>query len=241
MVHELRRLLPQMEGLPAAGVLSFGVPALDNCLPQGGLSLGALHEICPAGAEDRPAALGFAAALLGRLPKPPPVVLVLPRGLFGFPYGHGLRCLGLDPSRLVLIQTKDEREALWAMEEALRSAALAGVAGAADKNFDLRASQRLHLAAEKSGLPLFLLRPLRMPGSSVAATRWRVGPAPAACDRFGLIARWRWHVALERCRNGRLGEWVLEFDHAYRFGLAASVAHSALPHRATTLPAARAG
>jgi protein ImuA len=241
MLHELRRLLPQMEGLPAAGVLPFGVSALDNCLPQGGLCLGALHEICPAEREDRPAALGFAAALLGRLSKPAPVVLVLPRGFLGCPYGHGLGRLGLDPSRLLLVETKDERETLWAMEEALRSAAPAGVAGIMAKGCDLRASQRLHLAAERSGLLLLLLRPVRAPGSSVAATRWRIGSAPAACDRFGLIAPSRWHVALERCRNGRLGEWVLEFDHAYRFRLAAPMADSALPHRTATLPRARAG
>jgi protein ImuA len=69
-------------------------------------------------------------------------------------------------------------------------------------------------------------------GTSAAATRWRVGTAEAARDRFGLLARPRWRLCLERCRNGRPGEWLVEFDHAYRFSLAAEMADPALPRGA---------
>ena len=37
-------------------------------------------------------------------------------------YGHGLNALGLDPGRVVLVETQDDKQALWAIEEALRSA-----------------------------------------------------------------------------------------------------------------------
>ncbi len=36
-------------------------------------------------------------------------------------YGHGLNALGLDPGRVFLVETQDDKQALWAIEEALRS------------------------------------------------------------------------------------------------------------------------
>ena len=234
-VAALRRQLPQLEGVRADGrALPFGLPVLDAHLPLGGLAFGALHEVAPEAAGDLPAAFGFLAALLGRMPLRGPVLLVASRrGLAdcGRPHGHGLNALGLDPARVILVEARHERQALWAMEEALRSGAPVAVAGAVGMGLDLKASQRLQLAARSSGLPLLLLRPAAATGASAAATRWRIGAAEAARDRFGLIAGWRWRVRLERCRNGRPGEWLVEWDHvAHRFSLAAAVADPAL-HR----------
>ncbi|MGD0026031.1 MAG: ImuA protein [Xanthobacteraceae bacterium] len=184
---------------------------------------------------------------LARLPRARPLLLVLPAyGLreYGRLHGHGLNGLGLDPARLILVETAHRRETLWAIEEALRSGAPAAIAGVIDK-LDLKTSQRLHLAAMDSRLPLLLLRPaaptLPSPacgggwgGGSAAATRWRVGTVLGARDRFGLFARPRWHLRLERCRNGRPGEWVVEYDHvAHRFSLAAALADPALSRGAS--------
>ncbi|MGO9397027.1 MAG: ImuA family protein [Xanthobacteraceae bacterium] len=160
------------------------------------------------------------------------LILVLPAyGLrdYGRPHGHGLNALGLPPHRLILVETAHRKDTLWAMEEALHSRAPAAVAGIIDQ-LDLKTSQRLHLAATDCGLPLLLLRPAETLESSAAATRWRVGAAPAARDRFGLITRARWQLLLERCRNGRTGEWMVEYDHvAHRFSLAAALADPAVP------------
>jgi protein ImuA len=143
-------------------------------------------------------------------------------------HGHGLNTLGLDPTRVILVETAHRRDTLWAMEEALRSRVPLAVAGLIDK-LDLKLSQRLQLAAVDAGLPLLLLRPAPSLESSAAATRWRIGAAKAARDRFGLFARARWHLTLERCRNGRPGEWMVEYDHvAHRFSLAAALADPAL-------------
>jgi protein ImuA len=158
-----------------------------------------------------------------------PLFFVMPRyGLSPHLHGHGLGALGLDPARLILVETAHRRDTLWAMEEALRSRAPQAVAGMIDK-LELKLSQRLQLAAVDAGLPLLLLRPASTLESSAAATRWRIGTAKAARDRFGLIARARWHLTLERCRNGRPGEWMVEYDHvAHRFSLVAALADPAL-------------
>ena len=155
-------------------------------------------------------------------------------------HGHGLNALGLDPRRLILVETAHRKDTLWAMEEALGSRAPQAVAGMIDK-LDLKLSQRLQLAAVDAGLPLLLLRLAQNLESSAAATRWRVGTAEAARDRFGLITRPRWYLKLERCRNGRPGEWVVEYDHVtHRFSLVAALADSALSRGAGSEPVRQA-
>jgi protein ImuA len=239
VMAELRRLMPRMG--EQRKPLPLGLAAIDSHLPEGGLSCGALHEIVPKTEGSIAAAFGFIAAILARLSRAYPLILILPaHGLrpyrpHGRLHGHGLSALGLDPARLIVVETAHRKETLWAMEEAVRSTAPAAVAGLID-TLDLKTSQRLHLAATDAGLPLFLLRPaaptLPSPasgggwgGGSAAATRWRIGTAQAARDRFGLLAQPRWHLQLERCRNGRPGEWLVEYDHvAHRFSLAAALA-----------------
>jgi protein ImuA len=234
VVEELRRLLPKMEGARKAAPIPFGLSAIDRYLPQGGLAGGALHEIVPE-QDTLAAAFGFVAALLARLAPARTLFFVIPAyGLrrYGRLYGHGVSALGLDPNRLILVETAQRQDTLWAIEEALHSHAPAAVVGVTDK-LDLRSSQRLQHAAADAALPLFLLRPAEILQSSAAATRWRVAALPAARDRFGLIARARWRLMLERCRNGRAGEWKVEYDHvAHRFSLAAALADPAFPRDA---------
>jgi protein ImuA len=242
VIGELRRLLRPLK--QACGQsLPFGVTALDAHLPEGGLDGGGLHEIVPATESAIAAAFGFMVAILARLEPAHPLVFVIPvRGrqpgrYFGRLFGHGLNSLGLDPTRLVLVETAHRKETLWAMAEALHSGAAAAVAGMIDR-LDLKTSQKLQLAASDCGLPLWLLRPAPMLETSAAATRWRVGTAKAVRDRFDLYMNPRWHLQLERCRNGRPGEWVVEYDHvAHRFSLVAALADSALSCSARDQPA----
>src|SRR5580700_660651 len=227
VMAELRRLMPRMG--EQRKPLPFGLAAIDSHLPDGGLACGALHEIVPAAEGCIAAAFGFLAAVLARLACRPLLFVMPAYGLrpyrpHGRLHGHGLNALGLDPARLILVETAHRKETLWAMEEAVRSAAPAAVAGVID-TLDLKLSQRLHLAATDVGLPVFLLRPAPTREPRAAATRWRIGPAAAVRDRFGLVTRPRWHLQLERCRNGRPGQWVVEYDHvAHRFSLAAALA-----------------
>jgi protein ImuA len=242
VVDDLRRLLVKVErGTVQARVFSFGLPVLDGHLPEGGLASGAVHEVTPEADGDSPAAFGFVAAFLGRIPQGGPVLLVTSprRHDDGSLHGHGLTALGLDPARVILVEARRKPEAFWAVEEALRSTVPAAVAGAIGAEIEFKTSQRLNLAARDSGVPLILLRPAGAEESIAAATRWRIGARNAVRDRFGLIARWRWCVRLERCRNGRPGEWLVEWDHvARRFSLASSMADLALPHGASAQPLA---
>jgi protein ImuA len=233
---DLRRLLPLLEGELLAHVhLPFGIQALDTHLPQGGLPLGALHEVRAADFPALPAALGFCLAMLGRIDRSKPLMLIAGRNLaeHGRLYYHGLPAFGLDPERLIWVAPRDITQSLWAMETALRSGVPSAVLAMVAEDLRLHDSQRLQLAAKTAGIPLVLVSARKAARSNVAVTRWTIDAAPAARDRFGLIAQMRWRVKLERCRNGRPGEWLVEWNHvAYRFRLAAALADPALSESA---------
>jgi protein ImuA len=242
-VAALRRQVAKLERGQchrSGAYLSLGMAEVHAHLPGPGLACGVLNEVAATAHGDRPAAFGFmfaltAAALASR--SGPAVFIATRRALtdFGPPYGHGLAQLGVDADRLLLVETRSDKDALWAIEDTLRSrAAPAMVAGVIAGALDLTMSRRLNLAAAAPATPLVLLRSSSATGTTAAATRWRIAAAPAARDRFGAFERWRWRAALQRCRNGRTGEWLIEWDHvAHRFRLAEVVADRA--------PLARAG
>lgn len=227
----LRRGLGEEAGGPPAGTLPMGIAHLDAGLPGGGLALGRPHEIAPEAEGDEAAALGFTLALvashLARVEGE--ALLVIGKG-HPTPYGHGLAGLGLDPGRLLLLEVDTDQDAYRAVEEALRAeglraGGLRAVAGLVDAGLPLKQSRRLHLAGEAAGRLLLILRPPHAEAANMAATRWRIGAGAALRDRFGCIERPCWRARLDRCRNGRTGDWLLEWDHAaHRFGLAGAVA-----------------
>src|SRR5262245_54663525 len=101
--------LERHEGHSAAG-LSLGAPEIHVHLPASGLAGGVLHEMAGATYGDRPAAFGFVVALMamavaGRQRSGPAFLVGTRRAPFGLPCGRGLAQAGLDPSRLVLVET----------------------------------------------------------------------------------------------------------------------------------------
>ena len=203
-------------------VLPLGLPAIDAHLPGGGLALGPPHEIAPAEPADSIAALGFALALCaGHLARLQGAALIAAAPDQPLPHGHGLAGLGLDPARLLLLEAGGDAEVFRALEAALHARALPVLIGLLRDGLPLKPGRRLQLAAEgRAGSdgaapPLVLiLRPSQAGLPNGAATRWRIASAPAARDRFGSLDNPRWRVRLERCRNGRGGDWLLEWDHA---------------------------
>jgi protein ImuA len=240
-----RQLLSPRRG---GGLLPLGVEAVDRRL-RGGLRRHALHEIRSATTREGGGASGFALALLSRLSRldDRPVLLVLEAAATregGLPYGPGLGQFGLDPGRLVVVETREPEEALWVFEEGLRCAGLAAVLcelRGHPKALDLTASRRLSLRARESGVTALLLRQAGAAEPGAALTRWCVAPRPAgAVDDFTEgIGRPAWRLDLERNRAGGTGSFDLEWDHgALRFALADG-AIAALPVAGAAVPADR--
>lgn len=216
---------------PTMAAMSLGHPVIDANLPGGGLVLGPPHEIVPAEPGDATAALAFALALCARrLAEVPGEAMIATSG-HPLPYGHGLASLGLDPGRLLLLEAGGDGEVFRALEAALHANCLSALIGLVGVGMPLKAGRRLQLAAETGEPPLLLV--LRQPGPGLpngAATRWSVAAAPAGSDRFGGLHAPRWRVRLERCRNGRGGSWLVEWDSAaHRLHLPERLADDAAP------------
>ena len=214
-----------------------GIDVLDGALPtdrgsdssSAGLTLGGVHEAAGASAADQPAALAFLAALLTRLGRHGPVAVCRGPGSvtgLGRLYGQGWRDLGADPASLVFVETRHERDALWAMEESLRSGAAVAVVGET-RQLAFVASRRLALAARESGTPLLLLRGDGLAAASAAFSRWRVAAWPSSASPFDEAAPGlpRWRLELMRCRGGRPVTCIVEWNHETgHFDMAAALA-----------------
>ncbi|SEJ80542.1 protein ImuA [Sphingobium sp. AP50] len=223
-IENLRAQIAQIEGVATPrDVLPFGVDAIDQVLPGGGLASGALHEVAgsPELADDA-AATVFIAGILGRLEGM--VVWSLRwRDLFA----PALHLAGLHPDRVIFVEAGSDTHVLTAMEECLRHAGLAGVVGELGK-IGLTASRRLQLAAEQSNVPAFVLRracAIDAKGEgSAAMTRWRVRAAPSAPLGIPSLGRPRWALDLERARGGAAHSWIVESTDAQgRIGLPADM------------------
>ena len=211
----LRRAIREIEDARSPGRphLLLGVPDIDRSLPGGGLRPGSIHEV--AGDE---AATGFCAVLLGRAASagkrkgtPGSSLLWLVRG--DDLYAPGLVRYGIGAGRLLIVSGLNRQtDMLWAMEEALRCRALAGVVAEVDA-IGRAAGRRLMLAAEGTGVLGLVLsrgggRRRGGVGVSAAVSRWRVTTVPGLGEgRDGTQARWL--VQVLHCRGGRPGEWLV--------------------------------
>jgi protein ImuA len=207
------------QGEAPAQRIPLGHARLDRML-AGGLRLGALHEVVAAQAGDHPAAAGFALALAACLHaarRLRPIIWIgedfaaLEQGAL---YGPGLALHGIDPACLLLVHAASAKEALWAMEEALKCRASAAVIGEiwTVKAYDLAASRRLVLAAQKHATPclLFLAGLIGADAlSSGAETRFEVrtrpSPHQASVGRLPLPGSAAWSVRIAKARAGPAG------------------------------------
>jgi len=233
---------------------TLGAPEIDRYLADG-LNTAALHEVkgegCGTAATDWMAALGFALgltlrrldALASRAGGAPAQILwcwpsVLAREL-GRPYGPGLASFGLAPSSCLFVETQRATDALWAMEEGLRSQSLALVIGVVPE-VALTPARRLSLAAAGTATPCLIITDPLQPAAAATATRWRVGARASARHAFETAAPGarRYAIALERCREGarmrKASPLLLEWsDETHRFRVASRLAHRAhAPRRA---------
>jgi protein ImuA len=117
-------------------------------------------------------------------------------------YGPGLARLGLDPARLLLVETATPAETLWAMEESMGSGAAAIVIGCLDA-VALTPARRLALAAGAHHTPALMVTSARTAAMAATFARWRIATAPSAPHPFDPAAPGdpRFALTLERCRG----------------------------------------
>ena len=168
-----------------------------------------LEEACPVAPRDMAATVAFALARRGE-GDDRPVLIAAPRAWFaehGRPYGPGLRGMSF-----LLTPTATPAEALWVLEQALRSGAVGLALGAVDAA-SLAQTRRLEFAA-RHGEARGVILPRTLEGLSAARRRWRIQSASSAIDLFDVKAPGpsRLNAELVRGRGERPGVWMLEQD-----------------------------
>ena len=199
-----------------------GVDTLDAAL-GGGLSHGRVHELYTAQIDDAAAIMGFAMIAATAMAEERSIVWLRSRRCVsqgGLIQASGWAELGGAPDNALLAIVPDTLTLLRAATDALRCATLGAVVvegGGKMRELDLTASRRLALAAEKSGVPLFLLRMDATPVASAAQTRWQVAAAPSQALPGNAPGQPTFDIELLRQRSGPCGlGWRLEWDRDRR-------------------------
>ena len=206
-----------------------------------------------AAAADWMTALGFALRLAVRrldalqLENPasrPWLRWCWPRALadeLGRPSFAGLAHLGLDPARILFVETARASEALIALEDGLKSKSL-GLAAGIFNEVALTPARRLSLAADAGHTPCLLVTHPGRSATAATASRWRTTRAPSRPHAFDPRSPGKtcFTVALERCRAApehvNLQPLTVEWaDETHRFAVAAGLAD----HPAQTRHASR--
>ncbi|MEX2696858.1 ImuA family protein [Rhizobium mongolense] len=212
VIAELRERIQHLEG-PATrrkSVLPFMVREIDECLPGGGLTYGAIHEVAGGGAGtvDGAAAALFVAGIAARTTGQ--LVWCLTRPDLFFP---ALAQAGLHPDRVIFVEADKEEDVLGSMEEALSFGGLGAVVGELVR-LPMTASRRLQLAAEKTGTLGLIVRRWRRQTEATdygqptaSATRWRVGVIPSEELPVPGVGRARWFLELMRVKSGECAEF----------------------------------
>jgi len=228
---------------------------------QGGLAVGAIHEVFAEAGRQSAAATGFVAGLVGRLSLAGraaarrPLVWVrqdfseIESGALSM---NGVAELGLDPRFVVTVRAADVDTALRTAADALACDAIGVVVlevwGEA-RPLDLVASRKLTLAAQASGVTGLLLRVAAEPQPSTAETRWivRAAHSPPAASLMPAAPWSAWgapvfDAQLVRNRHGPVGRWIMEWKcdeclfskpAAYPQPVAAAPAHR--PHQTSAM------
>ena len=191
-----------------------------------------LEEACAPAPRDVGAAVAFALSRR-RAGDNRPVLMTAPRAWFveyGRPYGPGIAGVPL-----ILTSASTLAEALWAMEQGLRSGAVSLGLGAVE-GATLAQTRRLDFAA-KQGEAVGLILSRRQDGLSAARRRWRISTRVSAIDPEDERAPGpaRLLAELTRGRGERPGAWMLEQDdETHRLRLADRLADLGPPSIAGT-------
>lgn len=193
-----------------SAAVDLGLGALKNAFPNTSFPLGCVHEFLALSKEDAAATNGFIAGLLGSLLGTSGIALWISSSRSVFP--PSLKQFGIQPDRFIFIDLQNEKDVLWAMDEALKCGALTAVVGELSE-MSFTESRRLQLATEQSQATGFILRTKQNKISTTACvSRWKISSLPSdTIDDLPGIGFPKWKVELLRIRNGKAGVWELHW------------------------------
>lgn len=190
---------------------SAGCAALDALLPRGGYAAGCVVEYLRRTPACGASTLAWAAAAAAVQAKDGYLVVVDTQHNI---YPPPLTSHGIDLAKVIFVRPQSQADALWAVDQALRTSAVAAVVAELER-IDDRSARRLQLAAESGQSLALLLRGWQARQQpSWAEVQWLVrsqlesGQLESGQQERGQLGR-RWHVQLARARGGQAGRSAL--------------------------------
>ncbi|MBS1604971.1 MAG: Error-prone repair protein ImuA [Bacteroidetes bacterium] len=212
IVHQLQRDILRLQGSrpSASGKIDLGLGPVLEAFPGNSFPTGAIHELISHRPENAAATSGFTAGLISGLMRSGGacVWVSCTRRI----YPPGLKAFGIEPDHIVFMDMRNEKEVLWATEEALKCDGLSAVVGEI-RELSMIASRRYQLAVEQSRVTGLIVR--NQPRNvlpTAAVARWQVTHLPSIVeDGMPGPGAPRWNIELTRIRNGVPGSWQTEW------------------------------
>ena len=201
-------------------VVSTGISALDDILPNRGLTRGTLSEWIAANPGGGTLSLAMRAA--GQAQCKGPLVIVDRQKHF---YAPAFGAVGVCPEKTILVRPESRADELWAVEQSLRCSGIGAVICQID-HLKTQQFRRLQLAAESGTAIGLLIRPAAAQRQSGwADIRLLVSPHPSLQHSF----RRRLEVQCVYIRGGLASQTVkLDVcDEKNTVRLVSGVSHSA--------------
>ncbi|HEX8607449.1 MAG TPA: Error-prone repair protein ImuA [Pedobacter sp.] len=220
IIDQLQKEILLLQGLRAKDCQasnSFSLASIESAFPNSVFPTGAIHEFVNVIPEHAAASGGFIAGLLNFLMVNGGACLWISASRTLFP--PALKLFGVEPDRIIFIDLKEQKDVLWAMEEALKCEGLAAVIGEVS-DINLTQSRRLQLTVEKSKVTGLILRNNKQKLATTACVaRWQIKPIVSELEE-GMpgVGFPRWNVELLKVKNGNPGSWEIEWS-AGRFNL----------------------
>jgi protein ImuA len=211
IIEELQQQIQNLHHRRTAGhqQLGLGLGPLEAAFPGKVFPRAAVHELISSTIEDAASTSGFMAVVLSKLLKSNGCCLWIGRNSI-FP--PALKFFGIEPDRILFVNTCKPKDTLWALEEAMKCDALTAVAGEISE-LSFHESRRLQLAVEKSGVTALIHR--HRPRSENAVTcvsRWKITSQESINPgRLPGVGFPHWHIQLLKVRNGKPGEWQVQW------------------------------
>ncbi|WP_316831772.1 Error-prone repair protein ImuA [Pedobacter aquatilis] len=213
LIDSMRKEILKLEGFkfsPEGAAVDFGLGGLVEAFPNGQFPTGAIHEFIGTSMEDAASTGGFTAALLSVLMKDKGICIYVSAQRKLFP--PALARFGLSPDRMVFIDLGAEKDVLWATEEALKCESLSAVVMEIDQ-ISFAQSRRLQLVVEKSKVSCFIIRRnAEKLSSTTTVARWQI--SALSSETIGGMPGLgfpRWKVELLKVKNGKPGNWEMEY------------------------------
>lgn len=213
IIEKLQQQILKLQGNQPASdqEQSLGLGSIEHAFPAKVFPRAAVHELISGSLESAACTNGFLSVMLSALMQQTGSCLWISTRRTIFP--PALKAFGINPDRILFVDVNTVKDALWAMEEALKCKVLTAVVGEFTAlTFD--ESRRLQLAVEQSKVTGFIHRfKPKLENTVACVSRWKITPLFSdAPDQLPGMGFPRWNINLLKVKNGKPANWQVQWS-----------------------------